>query len=440
MIARLRRNWEQVLFVWALMILAFGYGIVVMKFKVWPHRVLNMAYDAAKDWQQNWRKNLDLGSQFVRTTGRSAGGVVVYDQALAWPGLTLLSGYRDDAFQLWLVDMSGAELHHWQVPMAEAFPTTPAHLESLPDIGHFHGVALMPDGDVVMNVVGAGTVRLDRCSRVVWVHVGYTHHSIDLLPDGSMLVPDQVDVAGWRPDRSRIAPGPNGYYTDHGLLHLAAGGKVLRHISLSDAVHRGDRAGLLLGDGDISPQFAVEDPFHMNDAEMLRPAMAGAFPMFRAGDIMLSLRNTSQIVMLDGMSWLPKWALRGPFFSQHDPDFMPNGHLLVYDNQYVADEKMSGRSRILEIDPATQSVVWSYDGGDANPFYAPARGKVQLLPNGNVLILDPEEGRVFEVARSRGDGVAWDYVHLIAPGSVGVLIDAERVAPESLAFLDQPCD
>ena len=31
----------------------------------------------------------------------------------------------------------------------------------------------------------------------------------------------------------------------------------------------------------------LDDPFHPNDAEALRPEMAGAFPMFEAGDAMI---------------------------------------------------------------------------------------------------------------------------------------------------------
>jgi hypothetical protein len=271
------------------------------------------------------------------------------------------------------------------------------------------------------------------------VHVGYTHHAIDLLPDGTLLVPDQQDVAERRADRPRIAPGPNGFYIDHGLLQLSAEGEVLRHISISDAIHQGDRVGVLLGNGSNTPQLATQDPYHMNDVELLRPELAQAFPMFAAGDIMISLRNLSRIAVLDGGSWHVKWVMDGPFFVQHDPDFLPNGHILLFDNHFTVHGKTGGRTRLLEIDPTTQQVVWSYGNADGEAFYSDTKGKVQKLPNGNVLTVWPEEGRVFELAPAHGNRIVWDFVNLIEPGKVGLVVDVERYGQDGMSFLGQPC-
>ena len=58
------------------------------------------------------------------------------------------------------------------------------------------------------------------------------------------------------------------------------------------------------------------------------------------------------------------------------------------------------RGLLIEIDPASKEVVWSFEGTGNQPFYAKARGEQQLLPNGNILISDPHHGRVFEIAPS----------------------------------------
>ena len=97
-----------------------------------------------------------------------------------------------------------------------------------------------------------------------------------------------------------------------------------------------------------------------------------------------------------------KWTLSGRFLRQHDPEILPNGHILLFDNLGgVADGRAppNGRSRILEIDPATQAIVWMYQGGDspADRFDCERGGNVQKLPNGNVLVTAAWEERVFEV-------------------------------------------
>ena len=128
--------------------------------------------------------------------------------------------------------------------------------------------------------------------------------------------------------------------------------------------------------------------------------------------------------------------MTGPFLMQHDPDFLPNGHLLVFDNRITGAMPRFGHSRLLEIDPVTREVVWSYQGTDKEPFYTDSGGTQQLLPNGNVLAVEIQGGRVFEVARGAGgDRIVWEYVNLQRDGLVGVMSDAKHVDPEELTFL-----
>ena len=47
-----------------------------------------------------------------------------------------------------------------------------------------HGAFLYPNGDILVNMVGAGTVKLDRCSNVLWTVDRPTHHHVEPLPDG----------------------------------------------------------------------------------------------------------------------------------------------------------------------------------------------------------------------------------------------------------------
>jgi hypothetical protein len=79
---------------------------------------------------------------------------------------------------------------------------------------------------------------------------------------------------------------------------------------------------------------------------------------------------------------------------QHHASLLDNGHFLVFDNGPAA-----GRSRILEVDPQTRQVVWSYQGTPPSSFFSIIGGGCQALPNGNVLITDSPRGRAFEVTR-----------------------------------------
>ena len=76
--------------------------------------------------------------------------------------------------------------------------------------------------------------------------------------------------------------------------------------------------------------------------------------------------------------------------------------LLVYDNGYHR-----GSSRVLELDPVTEAIVWSYESDPPESFFSNLRGSNQRLPNGNTLITESERGRVFEVS-PEGE-VVWEF-------------------------------
>jgi outer membrane protein assembly factor BamB len=62
-------------------------------------------------------------------------------------------------------------------------------------------------------------------------------------------------------------------------------------------------------------------------------------------------------------------------------------------------------SRVLEIDPVTLKLVWSYT---APAFFATNISGAQRLANGNTLITEGPDGRLFEVTRE--GAIVWEYV------------------------------
>ena len=165
------------------------------------------------------------------------------------------------------------------------------------------------------------------------------------------------------------------------------------------------------------------------------------FRMFEAGDMLVSLRNLQTLVVIDGETHKIKWTMTGPFFGEHDADFAPNGHIIMFDNRITGHMPQLGYSKVMEIDPATRTVAWTYSGSDAEPFYSDIGGRVQWLPNGNILVGEPQGGRVFELARDAdGTGkIVWQYVNLIAPGTVGMLFDVQRVPNVTEPWVGKAC-
>ena len=170
-----------------------------------------------------------------------------------------------------------------------------------------------------------------------------------------------------------------------------------------DALYDSDHMGLL------ATGRARLDVTHMNDVEELSEELADDFPLFEAGDLLVSLRNLNVVIVIDGKTEKIKWFFTHPLLRQHDADFVAGGLISIYDNhdEYSEMSTQLGGSRILTVDPETNDVSIAYSGSAEQPFYSQAAGKHQLLPNGNLLITEAMAGRVFEVTPA-GD-IAWSW-------------------------------
>ncbi|WP_437288960.1 aryl-sulfate sulfotransferase [Sorangium sp. So ce406] len=124
----------------------------------------------------------------------------------------------------------------------------------------------------------------------------------------------------------------------------------------------------------------------------------------------------------------------GWIIGQHHAHIIPRGlpgegNLLVFDNGgwagYGAPNPGAPRglktalrdhSRVLEIDPITLEIRWQYtprEAGfvmplDASRFYSPFISSAQRLPNGNTLITEGSDGRIFEVTPEHE--IVWEYI------------------------------
>ena len=110
------------------------------------------------------------------------------------------------------------------------------------------------------------------------------------------------------------------------------------------------------------------------------------------GNTVISLRNFDLVVEVDPQGQVV-WTF-GPLVlkHQHCAWVLNSGNLLVSDN---------GNAWIIEVDRATQQIVWEYAGG----LNFPTQGCAYRLPSGNTLITDSANLRVLDVTPEKQ--VAW---------------------------------
>jgi hypothetical protein len=328
----------------------------------------------------------------IRASEPRRGGVTRYDAALVQPGLNLFSSRAVPGARL--VDLDGNVVHQWRAARGAE-----------PGWNH---VELMPGGDLLVISQAPSLARLDRASNLVWQRALRVHHDLSVTPDGDIVALERVTTRLAVDGRSARVLGEN-------LLRLTADGEVLARIALHDLLSEHLSAERLAAAVETTPdprsawQRARDlwrrppaDVFHANSIEILPRDVPGLGP---AGAALVSLRNLDLVVVVDLAVPAVVWSLApGIVERQHQASLLTNDHLLIFDNG-----RERRYSRVVEIDPTSQEVVWEYSGTPLHSLRSRSQGGAEALANGNVLVVESERGRAVEITR---DGaVAWEFVH-----------------------------
>ena len=264
---------------------------------------------------------------------------------------------------------------------------------------------ILPDGSLLAGGErGRMTFRMDACSNVVWEQSLRAHHSYERGVDGDIWSPWHVvphTLPRTKPDDVE----------EDGLMKFSPAGEVLSRITLSGALMRAGHRHLLYG------LAARRDgvPFHMNDVEpVLRDGL-----FWRRGDLFVSLRNSSVVLLYRPATDEVLWLQAGPWLHQHDVDVVSDSEISVYSNNSFLDEdRIWGANEVYVHDFATGETrspwreamrrhdVRTVRGGGATLF---GDGSLMLEEGnfGRILMLSPDGERVWSYVNRASDGVVY---------------------------------
>ncbi len=408
--------------------LSFLLGSAVMFFRLPPAVFLDNAFTGAKAWHE---RGLSQDGSASHAAGMVREGVVVDKPDKTYDGFTLFTTTQGARAKL--IDMRGNVVHQWELPFRKAWPEASHVKNPLADEQiHWFRCHLYGNGDLLAiyhadgdTPYGYGLVKLNKDSQLLWAYPGHAHHDVDVGADGTIYTLGQ-ELASKPPPGLDALPGP---LIADSIVILTPEGQKRETIPILDAFRDSPYADLLLTALDLPPDRDAPslretkgDFVHVNSVKVLTPAFAPKFPPFKVGQLLISLRTSNLIAVLDPHTHSVVWAARGVWQTQHDAEFLANGHLLIFDNS-----GSSNGSRIIEYDPLTQAIPWVYASENALPFRAPSRGMKQRLRNGNTLIVDPDNWLLHEVTHDKE--LVWQYC------CGGIVTGARRYHPDDLSFL-----
>ena len=357
--------------------------------------------------------------------GTTPAGVTVHDPDRVSPGYNLyLSGHAPEAV---LMDMDGSIRHRWSRPFHEIWPDYPLSGND-PGIHFWRRAHVFENGDLLIIHEGLGMAKLDRHSNVIWETPNRAHHDLEVMPGGDIWVLSRE--AHVVPESGMTLP-----ILEDFLLLLDANGLEKRRISIlgcflnSGPEHSWAEAyrEFWTRSPETKGDLLREDIFHTNALRVLDAAVLENNPGFREGNILISLGNLDMIAVIDPEREAVVWSLKGRFHQQHDPRFLEQGGVMVFDNEYEP-----GRSRVVVFEQLSLEVSWEYSGTKDDPLYSHTCGTAHRLENGNILITESDNGRALEVTPSHE--VVWEFVNPHRAGSkrefIATLFDLVRLPPE----------
>jgi uncharacterized protein (UPF0248 family) len=337
------------------------------------------------------------------TVKRRGVGLRMLNPERASPGFTLFAPliYQNVVH---LINLKGDVVHTWNLPYP---PGLSGYLTERGTL-FYNGRTSEESFLSRFPFKGGAVLEADWNGKVLWeLHHPHHHHHGILLRNGNVLlnclgeVPDDIArrVKGGMEEENL----PSGQY---GSRQQGEAGKMY-----SDYLVELTRAGETVWEWRTWEHL---DPVADGITEVQAPrtlwAQGNSVFELPDGDILTSHRPTSTVVRVSRKTGKILWKLSSPTVAgQHAPTLLDNANILIFDNGVHRLDDSMPFSRAIEVNPATNEVVWKYQDAPSWNFFSPRMGNAQRLPNGNTLICEASFGRLFEVTKA-GE-IVWEYVN-----------------------------
>ncbi|NOD36553.1 MULTISPECIES: arylsulfotransferase family protein [unclassified Ruegeria] len=424
---------SKLIFSFSALVLSFFYGLATVEFQIFPYGILKKAKAAYEALQSI--DNKEEPPHFIRyEPDAEMPGPVKRGIAIEANDLIVMTGgffYRQDicpdfGCMAWIMSRDGNILQTWEYDPEALFSET--DFEAFFGYSdersiYIQGSEVDSEGNLIVTFQGAntfpyhvGVAKFDKESNLLWKHIDNSHHWPTVDSDGRVYLPSaKLDpISETILDLNEPMKCTYGAVYQEGVrIRDADGTNILVH-SLNALVRTSDVRGLA---------FAVRDdcdPYHVNGIDLLNEAAAAGIEGANPGDLVVSLRSSSALIIMNSQTGEIIKVFFGPMVAQHSPAVLPNGEILIFDNLGAGSSDGGVGTRILALDPLTESyrTIFPLEDKDAvPPFNSIAEGAVNASADGSrALVAETLGGRVFEVSIETGD-ILWQYDEIsdIAP-------------------------
>ena len=266
---------------------------------------------------------------------------------------------------------------------------------------HFWNPVIDKEGSFYFHS-GSPLIKTDFCGNVIWINnEDRFHHSINL--DNSFIwVPSRIFPHSI--DNKLVGKNPSDFNDDAITKIDSKTGKIIFQKSVSKILIENGMQNIL-----FSSEVFTKNPIHLNDIEPVRKD--GLF--WKRGDVFLSLRNQSMILLYRPSTNKIIHKITGEFYNQHDVDIIDSKTISLFNNNAKSSVNgliVDGNSEVLFYDFSERKFSKKFEKSLKKNYVSTAtHGLSETLKDGSLLIEDRNNGRIL-MFNSDGE-LIWEFVN-----------------------------
>jgi hypothetical protein len=308
------------------------------------------------------------------------------------PGYLLLSRHDGDSRRhvVELIKLSDLSLVYRWLPDAEQLLANARRNWTWMEYSRWRNEAwraihplLLENGDLIVKDHYTPLLRISACGERVWIKQDvHYHHSTEPDGQGGFWVPTLATPS--------TLPDVEEWFLEDTLTRMTLDGEILLRRSLVQTfIDHGLYHRIFSAMG-----FYAHDPLHLND---IQPVLEDG-PHWRRGDLFLSLRRYSTVILYRPSTDAILWMKEGPWLAQHDVDIVDDHRIAVFNNNAIetgAEPRVKDVSEVLFYDFETDTVTSPFrEAMERHDVRTVTEGLADLLPSGHLMLEEQNAGRI----------------------------------------------
>jgi outer membrane protein assembly factor BamB len=231
---------------------------------------------------------------------------------------------------------------------------------------------MLKDSSLIFHPLNFGYIyKIDKDSKLIWKSKRRTHHSIELDENKNIWT---VSLDHNRYNTKKFK------YRDDAVLCLNSNGEEIFFESLTKIFKNNNLFTILIESTPIAGNGSFGlDPFHLNDVQPVNRDS----PYWKKGDLFLSIRNKSMIVLFRPGTGKIIWIKQGPWIQQHDINIENDSIISIFNNNTsFFNNKVNVSSNIAYYNFRSGKVNFFANG----IFGSVTEGRQVKLLNGDLLV------------------------------------------------------